>query len=227
MLLLIQKEAGGVAGFSETSQTGQRPKSASDTVKSEGMDITSASAAPSGVHTAATPTSPAIFASSGSKRPQPDQAEELKQDGTSPSDPGFALPDPSEQSHKRGRNMSPLAPVALVLPLAIAQSVASPPVVVPTSSLMPAHLPGVESMLKSLSTDQPAAGQSILQTVTVQLPQAFSRGGRFWLQAQLDDCVSAPFALPTYSTKLDPGAATQQGYWRRYMYPAAMLRRVQ
>ena len=153
-------------------------------------------------------------------------------EATAKSDPGFALPEVAKQPGKQ-RRIGPLGTNALTHPaMALQTSLAqsADPSVAPksTHSLVLGQLADLEGTLRGLHQQQPAAGLKVHQTVTFQLPQMFARGGRFWIQAELDDCISAPFALPTYSTRLELGTEPQQqAYWRRYMYPAASLRKAQ
>lgn len=95
------------------------------------------------------------------------------------------------------------------------------------AALAPVELPDIESILRCADQQQkPTPSQQAYQTVTLQLPEMLVKGGRYWLQAELDNCTSSPLALPTYSTVLQPNTATQQqANWRRYMYPAALLRK--
>lgn len=65
-------------------------------------------------------------------------------------------------------------------------------------------------------------------TLAFQAPAMLRKGGSFWLQAEQDDIISEPFALPMYGkVTQDMGESQQQGDWCRFMYTPDHERQLQ
>ena len=226
--IVLQREAGLLSEVgSPESSVGK-----SALLPTSGTNKDALPAQPSEAASASPPSS--MSTTDESKGQQLDEDVEVKIEDSAHSDPGLSLPTFSEQPRQvasqriRTRSQAPRRARAPALSTLWAgpSAASATPVSASPAAETAVEVPDVESWLRCAVGQRPTPGQKAHQTLSFQLPEMFVKGGRFWLQAELDDCTSAPFALPTYSTVLEPEAAThQQVYWRRYMYPAALMRK--